>query len=287
MDLTTRLNVLQTVPTEQPGNRKYSRNDTRRQQVKALLRKSILIPTLVVTICVCSYSSAFSEGMTLKIEKPVRYTAWIKFTGDKIASYSIGLHTPTDGTLTADIKVRAHCEENYEVNEIQLKDTLGNTISNSFSGDDSNHRTQRHTFLNAPIATIQELKDGCKTLPDGRMYNTYLYTHIMLECKNPLEYYGMDLDGVGWKEKIFGLSIPLDVTCYLDRVRATVEDEYWTYACPETPRNNDTYWKNFRLVVEGTDSHEVRTNAPLNEPRCVSISLGDRSNMNKVIWRAD
>lgn len=252
------------------------------------IKQSLLYTFLVMTGVVYSHSPAFSEGMTLKIEEPT--DAWLKFTGEKIASNGPGLHTPPNGVgdLTADIKMRAHCNENYGVKRIWLIDAQGNRIPDGFStSSDDPSRTRRHTFEAVPIATISYLKSRCSTVAGDGTYGALFPIRVELECFNPLENLGLDLDGMDWKYKTYDLEFLLKVTCYLDRAYATVEDEYWTYSCPETPGSNESYWETYRLVVDGTDSHQVRTSSPLNNPDCVTISQSNGSNMDKVIWKAE
>lgn len=253
------------------------------------IKQSLLYTFLVMTGVVYSHSPAFSEGMTLKIEEPT--DAWLKFTGEKIASNGPGLHTPPNGVgdLTADIKMRAHCNENFGVIGIHLLDEQGNNIipGGLSSGSDDPPRTRYHTFEAVPIAAISYLKSQCRTVPDGGAYGALFPIRVKLDCFNPLEYLGMDLDGTDWKYKTYDLEFPLKVTCYLGRAYATVEDEYWTYSCPETPGSNESYWQTYRLVVDGTDSHQVRTSSPLNNPDCVTISQSNGSKMDKVIWKAE
>jgi len=253
--------------------------------MKKIVRNCLLFTTFIFTGLLSSYSSAFAEGHTLKITEPE--DVWLRFNEEKVASYSIGLHVPADGSVTADLKFRGHCPEDYVVSSVTVYDAIDNRdIYKSPGGRISDHnRTEYLTFEGLKVSTIVDLKARCSTVAGGGTYGINLPIKAELSCFD--NSFQLDPFRNNYIDNDYYLDLPIKVTCGLTMVNATVEDEFWSYLCPKTPRDDEAFWQKYRLVVEGTDSNQVRTNVSLGEPQCVNISQSNGSNMSKVIWKAE
>ena len=253
---------------------------------KEVVKKCFLHTTLIAAAWFSGHSSAFAEGHTLTIHEPE--SVWLKFNEKEVASYSNGLHTPADSSVTADLKFRAHCPEDYVVSSIIVYDEYrkDNRTLRTGNSIEDNHRTEYLTLEDLTISTIADLHMRCSTVQGGGTYGINIPIQADLYCYDPPSLTD-PIDNNRWSDRTYHLELPIKVTCGLTMANATVEDEFWSYLCPETPRDDEVFWQKYRLVVDGTDSNQVRTSTSLGEPYCVPFSKSDGSQMNTVTWKAD
>jgi|GEM_PF-2897552 len=261
--------------------------------MKIVQNANIFLMGLGIVLWGSTVVSVHAEGMNAKITEPSNKSISLK--DGRINGHSSGIKAfPAEGNISADLVIRSHCKEDFEVIKTHIHSALDSHINITSDSLDPWNRANRTEFSrpsNFKLETIAALGRRCNEEFGEKEGSLIANIPISVEVTCSESWDTMN-DGYGLdevKKQTYNLKLPLSVQCLSNaqEINATVDEQYWIYECPETDKRDPEYWQKYRLVVEGTGARYVKTSKNLGTPRCIRAHKSNMSNSNDILFQIE